>query len=201
MKVARESASSRPKPCASLKNAPGIFPVRHFLLALVGRKQTVVRDQLFPRKSPGSRLLFSRTRVQHSPDSSTIELPSALSKFGAYSPNSTCSNTLARTAAAYQAFRDSAPCLSRATTSRKAPHWNSEEAHLVNTTLDKPNRRRVSTDWLNLEDSQLATSLEGKSSPKPAGKTFRHSCPRTRFRRERARVVPPRYCSTAVDPL
>ena len=42
MKPAREPASSRPKPCASLKNAPRILPVRRSLLALVARKQTVL---------------------------------------------------------------------------------------------------------------------------------------------------------------
>ena len=57
MKPARESASSRPKPCAYLKNSR-ILPVRRSLLALVGRKQTMARDQLFPQKPPGSRLVF-----------------------------------------------------------------------------------------------------------------------------------------------
>ena len=42
------------------------------LVALVGRKMTVVRDQLFPQKPPGSSLWFSRTGVQPSPGSSTI---------------------------------------------------------------------------------------------------------------------------------
>ena len=43
MKLARDSASNRPKPCASLKNAARtILPVRRSLSALVGRKQTVV---------------------------------------------------------------------------------------------------------------------------------------------------------------
>ena len=37
---------------------------------------TVVRDHLFPQKPPGSRFRFSRTGVQPSPGSSTIELPS-----------------------------------------------------------------------------------------------------------------------------
>ena len=56
VKPARESASSRPKPCASLKIAPRVLPVRRSLLVLVGRKQIVVRDQLFLQKRPGSRL-------------------------------------------------------------------------------------------------------------------------------------------------
>ena len=51
-------------------------------MALVGRKLTVVRDQLFPQKPPGSRFRFSRTGVQPSPGSSTIELPSAFAESG-----------------------------------------------------------------------------------------------------------------------
>ena len=48
---------------------------------------TVVRDQLFPQKPPGSRFRFSRTGVQSSSGSSTIELPSAFAKSGAYPPD------------------------------------------------------------------------------------------------------------------
>ena len=48
---------------------------------------TAVRDQLFPQKSPGSRFRFSRTGVQPSPGSSTIELPSAFAESGAYPPD------------------------------------------------------------------------------------------------------------------
>ena len=117
VKPAREPASSLPKPCASLKNAPPILPVRCSLLALVGRKQTVVRDQLFPQKPPVSRLWFSRTGVQHSPGSSMIELPSAVAESGAYSPDR-----------ALLGSHDSAPCLSRATISRRPPNSSLEEA-------------------------------------------------------------------------
>ena len=48
----------------------------------------------------------------------------------------------------YRALRDSAPCLSRAV--RRTPG---------NTILSQPYRRRVSTDSLNREGSQLAASL------------------------------------------
>ena len=110
VKPALESASSRPKPCASLKNAPEILPVRHFLLALVGRKQTVVRDQLSRQKHSGSRFLwFSCTRIQHFSGSSKIELLYVLAEFGAYSPDRAFHGALARAAAPHQAFRDSAP--------------------------------------------------------------------------------------------
>ena len=85
MKPAREPASSRPKPCASLKKThESCRSPLH--VALVGRKMTVVRDQLFPQKPPGSRFRFSRTGVQPSPGSSTIELPSAFAESGAFGP-------------------------------------------------------------------------------------------------------------------
>ena len=59
MKPAREPASSRPKPCASLKN-PTIF-ARSPLLVGPRRKENrsiVVRKQLFPQKPPASHLVF-----------------------------------------------------------------------------------------------------------------------------------------------
>ena len=68
------------------------------------------KKQLSFQKPPGSRLRFSRTRVQHFLGSLTIELPSILAKSGAYSPNSTRKSTLTRTAAPYQASRDSITC-------------------------------------------------------------------------------------------
>ena len=53
--------------------------------------------------------------------------------------------------------------------------------------LSQPYRRRVSTDRLNREGSQLAASLEGEPGPTLAGKTLPRSFPETTFRRERAR--------------
>ena len=85
MKLARKPTSSRPKPRASLKKR--ILPARRFLPVLVGRKQTLIRDQLFSQKPSCSYLWFSGTGVQHSPGSPTIELPTALTKSGAYPPN------------------------------------------------------------------------------------------------------------------
>ena len=64
----------------------------------------------------------------------------------------------------------------------------------MNTILNQPYRRRVSTDRLNRDDSQLAASLEGEPGPTPAGKTLPHSYPETRFRRERARGRCPSAC-------
>ena len=67
------------------ENTPRMFPVRPSLLALVGRKQTVVRDYFFPQKSLDSSIRFSRTGIYFSPGLSTIELRSTLAKYGTYS--------------------------------------------------------------------------------------------------------------------
>ena len=86
MKPAREPASSRPKPRASLKKPHGSCR----FAAPCGprrKKMIVVRHQLVLQKPPGSRLWFSRTGVQPSPGSSTIELPSAFAESGAYPPD------------------------------------------------------------------------------------------------------------------
>ena len=138
---------------------------------------TVVRDQLFPQKPPGSSLLFSRTGVQPSHGSSTIELPSAFVESCAYSPDRVL------------------PGSPRQCSLPLACH-HPPEGHQIgarkrrasgNTILSQPYRRRVSTDRLNREGSQLAASLEGEPGPTPAGKTLPNSYPETKFRRERAR--------------
>ena len=84
----------------------------------------------------------------------------------------------------YQALRDSAPCLSRAATPSEGYQigaWKRRAPE--NTILSQPYRRRVSTDRLNREGSQLAASLESEPGPTPAGKTLPHSYPETGFRR------------------
>ena len=65
---------------------------------------TVVRHQLFPPKSPGSRLNFLRTGVQ--------PLARRRSSCPPPSPNLVRTHPIEH----YQALRDSAPCLSRAAT-------------------------------------------------------------------------------------
>ena len=57
----------------------------------------------------------------------------------------------------------------------------------MNTILNQPYHRRVLTDQLDREDSQLAASLESESGPTPAGKTLPYSNLKIRFRRERVR--------------
>ena len=65
VKLARDSASNRPKLCASLKIVRGILPGHHSLLAVAGRKQTVVRDQLSFRKVVRAFEFHAQTRLQH----------------------------------------------------------------------------------------------------------------------------------------
>ena len=161
MKPAREPASSRSKPYAPSKKPHEYCP----FAAPCGpcrKKNTVVRHQLFPQKPSGSRLWFSRTEVQPSPGSSTIELPSAFTECGAYPPD--------------RALPGSPPEGHQiGARERRGPG---------NTILSQPYRRRVSTDRPNREGSQLAASLEGEPGPTPTGKTLPHSYPETRYRRE-----------------
>ena len=140
---------------------------------------TVVRDQLFPQKPPGSRFRFSRTGVQPSPGSSTIELPSAFAESGAYSPDRELPGS-PRQCSLPLACRHPPEGHQIGARKRRTPE---------NTILSQPYCRRVSTDRPNREGSQLPASLEGEPGPTPAGKTLPHSYPETRFRKERAREV------------
>ena len=127
----------------------------------------------------GSRFRFSRTGVQPSPGSSTIELPSAFAESGAYPPD--------------RALPGSPRQCSLPLPCRHPPEGHQFGARKRrapgNTILSQPYRRRVSTDRLNREGSQLAAPLEGEPGPTPAGKTLPHSYPETRFLRERARCI------------
>ena len=149
-------------------------------VALVGRKVTAVRDQLFPQEPPGSRFRFSRTGVQPSPGSSTIEL--AFAESGAYPPDRELPGP-PRQCSLPLACRHPPEGHQIGARKRRTPE---------NTILSQPSCHRVSTDRPNRESSQLAASLEGEPGPTPAGKTLPHSYPETRFRGERARkqVVP-----------
>ena len=81
MKPAREPASSRPKPCAFLKKPHESCP---FAAPCGPRRKKNDRGQRSAFPSETSR---SRTGVQPSPGSSTIELPSAFAESGAYPPD------------------------------------------------------------------------------------------------------------------
>ena len=137
----------------------------------------MVRDQLFPQKPPGSRFRFSRTGVQPSPGSSTLELPSAFAESGAYPPDRELPGS-PRQYSLPLACRHPPEGHQIGARKRRTPE---------NTILSQPYCRRVSTDRPSRESSQLAASLEGEPGPTPAGKTLPHSYPETRFRRERAR--------------
>ena len=136
----------------------------------------MVRDQLFPQKPPGSRFRFSRTGVQPSPGSSTIELPSAFAESGAYPPDREPPGS-PRQCSLPLACRHPPEGHQIGARKRRTPE---------NTILSQPYCRRVSTDRSDREGSQLAASLEGEPGPTPAGKTLPHSYPETRFRRERS---------------
>ena len=161
MKPAREPASSRPTPCASLKkpheSCPFAAPCGPHRI-----KMTVVRHQLFPQKPPGSSLRFSRTGVQPSPGSSTIELPSAFAESGAYPPDRALPGSLRQCSLPFACCHlpEGHQIGAR---KRRAPG---------NTILSQPYRRRVSTGRLNRAGSQLAAPLEGEPGPTPAGKTL-----------------------------
>ena len=147
------------------------LPIGRSLLALVGRTQTVVRDQLYRRFAPlilDSRVLEFSTL----PWLMTIELPSAVAESDAYPIEyaTICLRVLMR----LTRLSATAPPASRATFSRSAPIWRSEEAHRVDTILNQPNCRRVSTDRLNRVNNQLVSSLEGESGLTPAVKSQRY---------------------------
>ena len=174
MKLAREPASSRPKPRGSLKKPHEVCP---FAAPCGPRRKKKDRSQTSAFPSEPSSLCFSRTGVQPSPGSSTIELPSAFAESGAYPPDRALPGS-PRQCSLPLACRHPSEGHQIGARKRRAPG---------NTILSQPYRRRVSTDRLNREGSQLATSLENEPSPTPAGKTLPHSYPETRFRGGRAR--------------
>ena len=86
-----------------------------------------------------------------------IELPSALAKSGVYSPN--------RALPDFPRQQRSLPLAGH-----HFPEGTKElgsETHLVNITLNQAYHRRVSTDRLNREASQLTASLGGEPGTTP----------------------------------
>ena len=139
---------------------------------------TAGRDQLFfPQKPPGLRFRFSRTGVQPSPGSSTIELPSAFfAESGAYPPDRELPGS-PRLCSQPLACRHPPECHQIGARKSRTP-----ENTILSQPCSQPYCRRVSTDRPNRESSQVAASLEGEPGPTPAGKTLQHSYPETRFR-------------------
>ena len=174
MKPAREPASSRPKPCASLKKSHESCP----FAAPCGprRKKNDDRGQTsaFPSETSRFKPVILAHRGSASPGSSTIELPSTFAESGAYPPDRELPGS-PRQCSLPLACRHPPEGHQIGARKRCAPG---------NTIiLSQPNRRRVSIDRLNREGSQLTASLEDEPGPTPAGKTLPQSYPETRFRR------------------
>ena len=117
VKPALEPASSRPKPCASLKkphdSCPFAAPRGPFR-----KKKKRGQRSAFPSETSRFAPLILAHRVQPSPGSSTIELPSAFAESGVYPPDRALPGSPRRC---------SLPLACRHT-SRRAPNWSSEEA-------------------------------------------------------------------------
>ena len=137
MKPASEPASSRRKPCASLKKPHDPCP----FVARCGprrkQKKNVVGYQLLSQKPPGSRLRFSRIGVHPSPGSSKIELPSAFAESRPYPPDRALPGSP----------RQCSPPLARRHTSRRTPKRSSEEVrtweHHPQPTMPPPRLNRT----------------------------------------------------------
>ena len=175
MKPAREPASSGPKSCASLKKPHESCP---FAAPCGPRRKKNDRGQTSAFPSETSRfapliLAFRGSALPWLVD----ELPSAFAESVAYPPDRALPGSPRRCSLPL-ACRHLPEGHQIGARKRRAPR---------NTILSQPYRRRVSTDGLNRDGSQLAASLEGEPGPTPAGKTLPHSYPETRFRRERAR--------------
>ena len=131
----------------------------------------VVRHQRSRQKPPGSSLLFTRTGVQPSPDSSTIELPPP-------SLNLVHTHPIEH----YQALRDSAPCLSRAATLPKGIKLGLGRGgtweHHPQPTIPPPrlNRQAIAkaASWLHL--------LRVSPAPHPPERPSHTHTPKPRFR-------------------
>ena len=176
MKPAREPASSRPKPCASLKkpheSCPFAAPCGH------RRKKNDDRGQTSAFPSETSR--FKPVILAHRGSALPwlVDDRAALRLRRIYPPDRELPSS-PRQCSLHLACRHPPEGHQIGARKRCAPG---------NTIiLSQSYRRRVSTDRLNREGSQLTTSFEGEPSPTPAGKTLTHSYPETRFRRERAR--------------
>ena len=111
MKPAREPVSSRPKPCAPLKKAPRILPVRRSIWPKISFSLRNLPVRAFDSRAQGFSPPLARQRSSCPPPS----------------PNLVHTHRIEN----YQALRDSAPCLSRAATLPKATKLElGRDAHL-----------------------------------------------------------------------
>ena len=117
VKPAREPASSRPKPCASREKP---MKCSRSLLLVGPRRKKTDRGQRSDFPSETSRFVFLYSRAQG--------FGSPLARRQSSCPPSTPNLVRTHPIEPYQALHNSAPCLSRAATSRRAQNWGSEEA-------------------------------------------------------------------------
>ena len=177
VKPPREPASSHPKPCASLKMPDEFFPFA--APCWPSQEEKIPWSDInvslrslpvlaFDSRAQGFSTRLARRRSSYPPTSTNLVRTYPIER--------------------YQAIRDGVSCLSRAATPPEGHQIGARKGRAPgSTTLSQPYRRRISTDRMNCEGSQLAASLEGESGPTPAGNTLQHSYPETMFRRERAR--------------
>ena len=175
MKPAREPASSRPKPCASLKKPRESCP---FAAVCAPRRKKNDRGQRSAFPSEASR--FALSILAHRGLAWLVNDRAALRlrRIWCVLPDRELPGS-PRQCSLPLACRHPPEGHQIGARKRRTPE---------NTILSQQYRRRVSIDRPNREGSQLAaSSLEGELVPTPVGKTLSHSYPETRFRRERAR--------------
>ena len=170
MKPAREPASSRPKPCASLKKPHECCT---FAASCGLRRKRNDRGQTsaFPSETSRFTPLILAHRGSALPWLVDDRAALRLAESGAYPPDR------ALLPGSPRQFSPPLAC-------RHPPEGNQIGARKGrtpgNTILSQPYRRRVSTDRPNREGSQFA-SLEGEPAPTPAGKALPHSYPETQI--------------------
>ena len=176
MKLAREPASSRPKPCASLKKPHEYCP----FAAPCGprrKKNNRAQTSAFPSETSRFKPVILAHRGSALPWLVDDRAALRLRRSGVYPPDRALPGS-PRQCSLPLACRHPPKGHQIGARKRRAPG---------KTILSQPYHRRVSTDRLNRKGNQLAASLEGEPGPTPAGKTLPHSYLETRFRRERAR--------------
>ena len=161
MKPAREPASSRPKPCTSLKKPHESCPLA---TPYDPRRKKNDRGQR-SAFSPSETSQFALSIFAHRGSAlpwlvNNRAVPSAFAESGAYPPD--------------RELPGSPRQCSLPLACRHPPEGHQIGARKrgipENTILSQPYCRRVSTDRPNREGSQLAVSLEGEPGPTPAGK-------------------------------
>ena len=154
MKRAREPVSSRPKPCAPLKKPHESCP---FAAPCGPRRKKNDRGQTsaFPSETSRFKPMILAHRGSARPWLVNDRAPSAFAESGAYPPDRTLSGS-PRQCSLPLACRHPPEGHQIGARKRLAPG---------NTILSQPYRRRISTDRLNREGSQLAASLEDEPGP------------------------------------